>query len=55
MDTLYKILDIGTNSNGVHVAKMCLYTSAPEISLVSAVIMIINNNLVIIRKYVLII
>lgn len=23
MDTLYKILDIGTNSNGVHVAKMC--------------------------------
>lgn len=29
MDTLYKILDIGTNSNGVHVAKMCLYTSPP--------------------------
>lgn len=28
MDTLYKILDIGTNSNGVHVAKMCLYTIA---------------------------
>lgn len=50
MDTLYKILDIGTNSN-VHAVKMYLYTYTHSISFISAVIMIIYiNNLVIIRE-----
>lgn len=50
MDTLYKILDIGTNSN-VHAVKMYLYTCTHSISFISAVIMIINIiNLLIKRE-----
>lgn len=50
MDTLYKILDIDTNSN-VHAVIMYLYTCTHSISFISAVIMIINIiNLLIKRE-----